>query len=251
MQEDERGLGTRDLVGLELDAADLHTASALPPYRAQAAAQPVHDPLRVLGRPQRRGPRALLQDQGLVVVEIRQAARAEADVPALVAQDELDPVPQPGQSVVEEIEQRQLTGGEDHALQDHVVEPDGLARRAAHPPPAGAPRRARGTPARQQRARVVEPHRGRVAGEEPRVALLVALLRLEARGGRTVDERGEVLGDARLADAEARDELGQPRAGDLRPGLRVGAQVDRRLVPLGTSGDAQEVLVAREHAPRP
>ena len=80
-----------------------------------------------------------------------QAAQAEADVPALVALDALDPLTHARQGAVGQIvEQRVLPGVEDDPLEQHVVEADALARarcgppRARRPSPAAAPRRARG-----------------------------------------------------------------------------------------------------------
>ena len=79
-----------------------------------------------------------------------QAAQAEADVPALVALDALDPLAHAGQGAVGQVvEQRVLPGVEDDPLEQHVVEADALARarcgppRARRPSPAAAPRRAR------------------------------------------------------------------------------------------------------------
>ena len=55
------------------------------------------------------------------------------------------------------------------------------------------------------------------------------------RPDRPSNERAQVLGDARLADAEARDELGQPRVGDApaRPARRRSGRSP--LVPLDAS----------------
>ena len=94
-----------------------------------------------------------------------------------------------------------------------MVEPDGVAGRAAHRfgEPLLEELEERG---RDVCARVVHADRARITGEEAGVALLVALLGLEAGGSRTVGEGVEVLGDALLADREARHELGQPRRRD-------------------------------------
>ena len=149
----------------------------------------------------------------------RQAARAEADVPALVAQHQLGARRQPRQPVVDEVEQRELAGGEDHALQDHVVEPDRLA--AARPRAASGSRTSNSSrnSGRHVRARVVEPDGARRSGRRsargaPR----------RAAGRRSRPRRGPSGKRARCSATPASptqkpgDELGQPRAGDLRPG---------------------------------
>src|SRR3954451_876578 len=91
------------------------------PDRAEAPAEGRDDALRLVRRPYGRGALALGEDRRLLrgaQTAVQQAARAEADVPALVAQPQLGAAPQAGQAVVEALEQGVLPGGEDHALED-------------------------------------------------------------------------------------------------------------------------------------
>ena len=59
--------------------------------------------------------------------------------------------------IVEDLQQRELAGREDHALQDHVVDADGLGPGRARPPRAAAPR----TAPRTRRTRVRAGRRAR------------------------------------------------------------------------------------------
>ena len=96
------------------------------------------------------------------------------------------------------------------------------------------------------RARVVEPDGLRVAGEEPRVPFLVDALGLERRGGVAVEERVQVLGDARLAHDEPRHELLDARVGGGGPVGGVDGEVDGLVVPLDAVREAQEMLVSHD-----
>ena len=152
----------------------------------------------------------------------------------------------PGNCVlVEDLQQRVLAGGEDHALQDHVVEPDrfhaGLGSGLRQPALEDVEELGG-----HVRARIVEPDGLRVAGEEARVALLVDALGLERRGGVAVEEGVQVLGDARFADDEARDELLDARVGGGRPVGGVDGEVDGLVVPLDAVREAQEMLVSHD-----
>ena len=130
-----------------------------------------------------------------------------------------------------------------------MVEPDRLDPARPRPPPAAGPRTARGT--RRAHARAGRRPDGRgVAGEEPRVALLVALLSVEALPPQAPSgTRPRCSATPASPTQKPGDELVQTRVGDRRPGGASARQVDRRLVPLDPAREAQEVLVAREHAP--
>ena len=171
MQEHERGLGAGDLLVSS-------SASPHPPHRGGRRSQRLQPTTaRPARRPQRRArsPSARIAASSSVEIGVK-AARAEADVPALVAQHELGALAQPGQPVVEPLEQRVLAGGEHHALEDHVVEPDRLARRLrAATCGSRTSKQLAGTRRRHARADRRADRVG-VAGEEARMALLVALL---------------------------------------------------------------------------
>ena len=96
----------------------------------------------------RRGALALVEDRGDSASLTPASARQRVPKPTCQRSSRSTssmPCSQPGQPVVDEVEQRVLAGGEHHALQDHVVEPDRLDPGAPPPPPAAGPRTARGT----------------------------------------------------------------------------------------------------------
>ena len=170
---------------------------------------------------------------------VDQAAQAEADVPALVELDVVDALAHARQgAVVQVLEQRALPGGEHHALEGHVVERHPVVQAGA------ALRHLRGHGGKLVLEEVDDPGRGDLprglaalrlrlprqlehlggdAVEEPRVALLVALLQEDdPRDQRVVGrraERREVLGDGVVGDPEAGQQLREPLAavvGELR-----------------------------------
>jgi hypothetical protein len=219
----------------------------------------------------------LVDAPGGLEAEVVEHAGAQPDVPALVAQDELDAAPQAREvgSALEQAEQRPLTRREHDPLEQQVVERYRLGEpldRLLASQAAGDRRQAHleeldqgGLDQPFHRRHPLGPvasgdpdHLGRHPVEEARVAFLVDPLRLEAGGGVGVRgrarERRDVRGHGRLGEAEAGHEptraLSQPRL-ERRPGAGVDGEVDGRLVPLRRGGRPQEVAVpGDEHRAR-
>jgi hypothetical protein len=199
-------------------------------------------------------------------------ARAEPDVPALVAEDQLHSPANAGKAngqVVERVEHRILPSQEDHTLEHHVVQPDCCGQTlAVLGETQGSGREALfeqgdelGT---DEGAKNVLPSRdvgprdggdlGRDTVEESGVAVLITGLRAEARRHPFVGGCGlegtEVPGHRRLGDAETRDQpkdLGVLGVVERQPRSLVGREIDGRLVPLQRLGEYHEAVVSGEH----
>ncbi len=152
-----------------------------------------------------------------------EAAGAEADVPALVAQHQFGARAQAREPVVHEVEQRELARHEHDALEHHVVEPDRLAGRARNrlrePDVEQLEERVRDV-----RAGIVHADRRRIAREEARVALLVALLGGEALRRRTEGRAGARRRPPRRRRSRPRAPSG---AGRRPPARRARPRPDR------------------------